>query len=154
MQRSLILYFSLHIDALDGEAALLIEGHRVIVLRVDAQLQICAAEGLCQRPNISHDLCTDALAAAFLPDAQFIHQHNLPLDNTGKIKITNLDQDIPHRKAIQLGNIELPFPDSIPKPFLRVLLLHQRVDIRPPGNMHGMDLPSHGIDRFPVCKNC
>ena len=47
MQHAQTLYFSLHIDAADGEAAFLIEAYSIIILRVNTQLHIGAAEGSC-----------------------------------------------------------------------------------------------------------
>ena len=94
------LYFSLHRDILDRKTTFLIKTDRIIILRINAQLQICAAERSGKGMNIFHHLSAKALIPEFLIHADFIHEHDSAPHNTRPIKFTDFQKHIPHKLKI------------------------------------------------------
>ena len=140
------LYFSLHIDGPDHKAALLVEAHRFIVLRIHTQLQVGTAEGSGQNADLLHHLGADAVGAQGFVHTELMDLHDLPGDSADGIGIAHPQPAVAHHRAVHLRHIQLPIPNQFAEQFFGVQLFGHGEQVGPPGYMHLMDQPCQAVD--------
>ena len=136
----------MHIDALDGKAAFLIECNCGIVLRVYGQFQICAAEGSGKNPQLLHHLRTDSLTEGGFIHAEITDEHDLTGHSAGTLGIPDMENGIAHHNTCHLCDENRFLPDQLIQIFHAVGFIGIPEQIRTPVGMKPGYLTAQPID--------
>lgn len=121
------LYFHIHIDGADEEAAFLIERHGAIVFRMDTQQNLPTAEGFGQSSDIDYHCFADSLASDMIVDTDGIQPECFILHNAGATLLYYGKKNIADDALFDLCNIQHPIGDCCKECIFRQWFIRLKV---------------------------